>query len=81
LWALSRIGAIDAIAGELFRRYGPTNRNPAPHIFRNAPPDSDWQAQLAGQTRLCVSETDALDTVRNAWREAVSGVSRINRSN
>lgn len=81
LWALSRIGAIDAIAGELFRRYGPTNRNPAPHIFRNAPPDSDWQAQLAGQTRLCVSATDALDTVRNAWREAVSGVSRINRSN
>ena len=29
LWALSKIGAIDAAAARLYRRHGPTNRPPA----------------------------------------------------
>lgn len=67
LWALSRIGAIDAAAAELFRRHGPTNKLPAPHLFLRAPSDAQWQSQLAGQTRLTVSANAALIAVRNAW--------------
>lgn len=70
LWALSRLGAIDAEAAGLFRRHGPTNKNPAAHIFNCAPSDAQWQAQLAGQTRLRVSAADALTKVREAWRRA-----------
>lgn len=70
LWALSRLGAIDADAATMFRRYGPTNKNPAPHIFNQVPSDAQWQAQLAGQTRLRVSATEALKAVREAWRRA-----------
>ncbi|WP_046322203.1 nucleotidyl transferase AbiEii/AbiGii toxin family protein [Mycobacterium sp. UM_Kg1] len=68
LWALSRIGAIDAAAAALFRRHGPTNRNPAPHMFNRAPSDAQWHAQLAGQTRLNVSATEALKIVRETWQ-------------
>ncbi|OBC10905.1 hypothetical protein A5784_35980 [Mycobacterium sp. 852013-50091_SCH5140682] len=67
LWALSEIGAIDPVAATLFRQYGPTNKNPGAYLFRSAPPDTDWQAQLAGQTRLTVSAKDALNAVRTAW--------------
>lgn len=70
LWALSEIGAIDAEAASLFRRYGPTNNNPAPHMFNRAPSGAEWRAQLAGQTRLSVSATDALTVVREAWMRA-----------
>ncbi|HET6736423.1 nucleotidyl transferase AbiEii/AbiGii toxin family protein [Mycobacterium sp.] len=70
LWALSELGAIDADAAALFRRYGPTNKTPAPHMFDRAPSDAEWQAQLAGQTRLSVSASDALRSVREAWRQA-----------
>lgn len=70
LWALSGLGAIDAHAAALFRRYGPTNQNPAPHMFTRAPSDAQWQAQLAGQTRLSVSATEALTVVRGAWVRA-----------
>jgi predicted nucleotidyltransferase component of viral defense system len=70
LWALNDIGAIDATAAALFRRYGPTNKTPAPHMFNRAPSDAEWQAQLAGQTRLSVSAADALTAVREAWRQA-----------
>lgn len=41
LWALSRVGAIDADAAALFRRYGPTNRPPALSMFDRAPTDAD----------------------------------------
>jgi hypothetical protein len=57
LWALSRLGAIDATAATLYQRYGPTTKAPGPYLFRGAPSDADWQAQLAGQTRLNVSST------------------------
>ena len=71
LWALSRVGAIDADAAVLFRRYGPTNKAPAQHMFDRAPTDAEWRAQLAGQTRLNVSAAEALVAVREAWRQAV----------
>lgn len=71
IWALSRLGAIDADAAALFRRYGPTNKAPTLHMFHRAPTDAEWQAQLAGQTRLTVSAAEALVAVRKAWRQAV----------
>ncbi len=67
LWALNGIGAIDEAAGALYRRYGPTNRLPAPQLFDRAPDEDDWIAQLAGQTRLVVSAETAMSTVRDAW--------------
>ncbi|WP_043658147.1 nucleotidyl transferase AbiEii/AbiGii toxin family protein [Nocardia thailandica] len=67
LWALDRIGAIDDSAGALYRRYGPTNRLPAPQLFDRAPDEDDWNAQLAGQTRLTISAETALSAVRAAW--------------
>ncbi|MFD3704252.1 nucleotidyl transferase AbiEii/AbiGii toxin family protein [Nocardia sp. NPDC058658] len=67
LWALDGIGAIDGIAGALYRRYGPTNRLPAPQLFDRAPNEDDWNAQLAGQTRLTISAEVALSAVRAAW--------------
>ena len=70
LWALSQLGAIDAAAATLFRRHGPTNKRPAPHLFHRAPSDAEWQSQLAGQTRLTVSADEALIAVRHAWRQA-----------
>ena len=71
LWALNAIGAIDAGAVDLFRRYGPTNQPPADHMFTTAPTNTDWRSQLAGQTRITVSAKDALATVRAAWAHAV----------
>ena len=67
LWALSEIGAIDATAAELYRRYGPTNQLPGDYEFEKPPSDAEWQAQLAGQTRLTVTASQALDVVREAW--------------
>jgi predicted nucleotidyltransferase component of viral defense system len=70
LWALSRLGAINAAAGRLFRQHGPTNRAPALHLFSQALPEAEWQSQLAGQTRLTISANDALSAVRRAWGQA-----------
>ncbi|WKG01478.1 nucleotidyl transferase AbiEii/AbiGii toxin family protein [Mycolicibacterium sp. HK-90] len=72
LWALSGLGAIDANAATLFRRYGPTNKAPGRYIFQRAPSSAEWHAQLAGQTRLTISAVEALAAVRNAWQQAVS---------
>lgn len=69
LWALSRLGAIDGAAEDLYRRYGPTNQPPAPHDFTKAPTEAEWQNQLAGQTRLMISPRDALRAVRDTWAE------------
>lgn len=73
LWALSKIGAIDGAAAQLYRRYGPTNRPPGRHVFETSPSDAEWHIQLAGQTRLDVSAGEALAVVRDAWARAVSG--------
>lgn len=67
LWALNELGAIDAAAEDLYRRYGPTNQPPARYDFTTAPTEADWRNQLAGQTRLTVSPSDALRDVRDAW--------------
>ncbi|NTY63381.1 nucleotidyl transferase AbiEii/AbiGii toxin family protein [Mycolicibacterium sphagni] len=72
LWALNRLGAIDAAAEDLYRRYGPTNQPPAPRDFAWAPSEAEWQSQLSGQTRLTVSPEDSLRAVRDAWAQ-VSG--------
>ncbi|WP_342213870.1 nucleotidyl transferase AbiEii/AbiGii toxin family protein [Nocardia wallacei] len=55
LWALNEIGAIDATAGALYRRYGPTNRPPPRNCSiahrtrrtgtRNWPGRLDWWLQ------------------------------------
>jgi predicted nucleotidyltransferase component of viral defense system len=74
LWdlsALSIIGAIDEAAADLYRRLGPTNRPPAPNLFDRAPSQAEWQSQLAGQTRLRVSGSEALAVVRDAWARAI----------
>jgi predicted nucleotidyltransferase component of viral defense system len=72
LWALTRIGAIDAAALELYRRFGPTNQPPGHYLFEAPPSKAEWQSQLAGQTRLTVDATDALATVREAWARVVA---------
>jgi predicted nucleotidyltransferase component of viral defense system len=79
LWALSGTGAIDSAAVELFCRYGPTNQPPADHMFTTAPTESEWRAQLAGQTRITISAKDALATVRAAWARAIESTARDNR--
>jgi predicted nucleotidyltransferase component of viral defense system len=71
LWALSVLGAMDHRAADLYKSHGPTNRPPSARLFSKAPTDSEWQAQLAGQTRITVSAREALVTVREAWRAAV----------
>jgi predicted nucleotidyltransferase component of viral defense system len=76
LWALNRMGAIDAAAENLYRRYGPTNQPPAPHDFTTAPTEVDWQNQLAGQTRLTVSPMYALRAVRDAWAQVIASAGR-----
>jgi hypothetical protein len=60
LWALNRIGAIDAVALQLYRRFGPTNQPPGSYVFETPPSEAEWQSQLAGQTRLTVHAADAL---------------------
>jgi predicted nucleotidyltransferase component of viral defense system len=72
LWALSRIGAIDTAALELYRRFGPTNQPPGDYLFERPPSDAEWQSQLAGQTRLTVHAADALAAVREAWARIVA---------
>jgi hypothetical protein len=70
LWALSELGAIGHTAVALYRRHGSTNHPPGPWVFSKAPTDTEWRAQLAGQTRLTVSAREALDVVRDAWLAA-----------
>ena len=72
LWALDRIGAIDAAALELYRRFGPTNQPPGHSVFETPPSEAEWQSQLAGQTRLTINAADALAAVREAWTRAVA---------
>jgi predicted nucleotidyltransferase component of viral defense system len=67
LWALNGIGAIDTVALELYRRFGPTNQPPGDYVFETPPSDAEWRSQLAGQTRLTVDAAGALAVVREAW--------------
>lgn len=67
LWALAKIGAIEDVAAQLFRQFGPTNKPPSGEQFVNAPTAAEWHAQLAGQTRLDVTAHEALSVVRASW--------------
>jgi hypothetical protein len=60
LWALSRIGAINAVATQLFVEYGPTLAPPKPWMFTTAPTPEQWREQLAGQTILIVTPDDGV---------------------
>lgn len=69
LWLLAELGALNTTAAELFRKHGPTSKRPAPGQFVD-PPDADaWQHELAGQTRLSLTATEAIEAVRKAWQE------------
>ncbi|MGZ4556319.1 MAG: nucleotidyl transferase AbiEii/AbiGii toxin family protein [Mycobacteriaceae bacterium] len=71
LWALNKVGALNAESAALFATHGPTSSPPRSWMFKRAPSAVQWQAQLAGQTRLTVSAADALEAVRTAWAAAV----------
>lgn len=72
LWALAQVGQITPAGARLFRRYGPTGRYPRAFMFSTAPSDQQWRSQLAAQTRLTVTASEALRVVRGAWAKAVS---------
>ena len=40
-------------------------------MFKRAPSAAEWQAQLAGQTRLKVTAAEAWEAVRTGWAVAV----------
>lgn len=65
----------DGVDGELDVPFAvmrfPRCADPDSWTLTSAPTDSEWRAQLAGQTRLTVSARDALNVVREAWRAAV----------
>jgi len=67
LWGLARLGALDAAAGRLFTRLGPTGQPPKSWMFDTPPTAADWTAQLGGQTRVAVGPAEALTVVREAW--------------
>jgi hypothetical protein len=70
LWALSRIGALNAAAAQLFVEHGPTLGTPKSWMFTTAPTAEQWREQLAGQTHLTVTPQEALTAVRAAWAVA-----------
>jgi Nucleotidyl transferase AbiEii toxin, Type IV TA system len=70
LWALDRVGALNAESATLFATHGPTRSPPRSWMFTRAPSAVEWQAQLAGQTRLTVTAAEALEAVRTAWAAA-----------
>ncbi len=39
-------------------------------MFIKAPTEGEWNNQLSGQTRLTVTASEALTTVREAWSAA-----------
>jgi predicted nucleotidyltransferase component of viral defense system len=71
LWALSAIGAIDHATADMYQRLGPTRRPLGSYLFNRAPSEAEWQSQLAGQTRLTVSASEALAVVRDAWARTI----------
>ena len=69
LWGLAQMGSVNEEAVELYERLGPTGRPPAAHVFAEAPDESQWQRELASQTRLTVTAATAVALVRQAWRD------------
>lgn len=75
LWFLADQDAFSPEAGDLFRRFGPTNRLPHPSLLAQAPDEETWRRSLSGQTRLRVRAAEALSVVRRAW-DTVTAPSR-----
>lgn len=71
LWALDKVGALTAESAAQFATHGPTSSPPRSWMFKSAPSAAEWQAQLAGQTRLTVTAAEALEAVRSAWAAAI----------
>lgn len=71
LWAMGRVGALDDKAAALFAKHGPTGARPRSWMFTKPPSEQDWQAQLAGQTRLTITAAQALAGVRRAWEQSL----------
>ena len=71
LWALDKVGALNPESAALFTTHGPTSSPPKSWMFKRAPSAVEWQAQLAGQTRLKVTAAEALEAVRTGWAVAV----------
>lgn len=72
LMELARIGAIDGEAAALYIQFGPTGKPPGASEFSAAPNDDTWRQQLAAQTRLGITASQALESVAAAWREAAT---------
>lgn len=72
LWLLAQAGAIDAVAAQLFRQYGPTNKPPTASMFSRSLDETKWRLDLSGQTRLSITAGEALAAVRDAW-DSVAG--------
>lgn len=70
LWALAELGALNASAAAVFAKHGSTGHPPREFMFSTAPSELEWEASLAGQTRLEVSASEALAIVRGAWGRA-----------
>lgn len=60
--------APSALRPTLFAKLGQTNKAPGPELFTDAPDEATWRRDLAGQTRLRVTATEALTKVRDTWR-------------
>ena len=71
LWALNKVGALNPESAALFARHGSISSPPRSWMFKRAPSAAEWQAQLAGQTRLKVTAAEALEAVRTGWAVAV----------
>lgn len=67
LWLLTRRGAIDDAAAQLFARHGQTGKPPTGDLFRHAPEETRWRQELSGQTRLEVTAAEALEVVRRTF--------------
>lgn len=70
MWALSERGYIDPEAVDVFRRVGPTARAPEDWVFSSGPTQSSWEHDLAHQTVLTVTASEALARVADAWASA-----------
>ncbi|MGQ0625672.1 MAG: nucleotidyl transferase AbiEii/AbiGii toxin family protein [Sporichthyaceae bacterium] len=72
LWALATHGHIDAEAGKLLRRHGPTSRPEPAQLFSRAPTLTEWSAALGHQCIVRTEPDEALDVVRAAWTTALA---------
>ena len=63
-------GHIGSDAMDVFTRFGPTARAPEGWVFASGPTQSTWEHDLAHQTVLTVTVSEALARVADAWARA-----------